>query len=239
MTASFLPFLTNGSIKTSSGALAVITLDAAASSVGRQRVQIVGDQNRVSLPVQASSADLQTVSVGARFGARVAWSPRRAAADVACALPSCPTACLPSPSNAPSLFFQRLQAGISHFMDVVTAGAQPRLTADDVLRAAAAMAAVAESLRSGVPAPVDLSFASSASPTAAPEKLKGKLVAAAASLVQGARALVHGNRKAALAAEESEDSEGGVSTPPHQGTPPPKAVGTPESPALLPIAHHH
>lgn len=49
------------SIKTSSGALAVITLDAAGAGGAQQRVQIVGDANRATLAGKSSAADLQTV----------------------------------------------------------------------------------------------------------------------------------------------------------------------------------
>lgn len=80
------------------------------------------------------------------------------------------------------------EAGISHFLDVVTEGAQPGLGAADCLVQAARQA-------SGTCTP--------------PER---------------------------AASEEGEER---VSTPPHQGTPPPKSVSTPESPALLPCSHVH
>ena len=50
------------SIKTSSGVLAVISLDASGGAA-RQRVLIVGDQSRCQLAGKASASDLQIVSL--------------------------------------------------------------------------------------------------------------------------------------------------------------------------------
>lgn len=124
-------------------------------------------------------------------------------------------------------------------MDCVTAGAQPLMTAPDVLRAAAVMAAARESLRTGAPAAVDYSLAGPGAVEAAPAGAAATAATAAASLVQQAKALISGGAAKghgtpAPSASRSDD-EGGVSTPPHQGTPGPKAgPGTPESPQLLP-----
>lgn len=132
------------------------------------------------------------------------------------------------------------QAGINHFLDCVTAAAAPRLAATDVLRAAAVMAAARESLRTGSPAAVDYSLSGAAASAAdkvrqAASAAADKAATAAAALVEGATKLVAGGTPGAAA---HKDEEGGVSTPPHQGTPQPKAgPGTPESPPLLPVPH--
>ncbi|KAL4447685.1 hypothetical protein ABPG75_004904 [Micractinium tetrahymenae] len=76
------------------------------------------------------------------------------------------------------------------------------------------------------------------------------VVTEASALVEGARQLVQGSRKAGAAggtatppersaSEGEEEEEEKVSTPPHQGTPAPKSVSTPESPPLLPSSHLH
>lgn len=52
------------SIKTDSGALAVLTLDASGGAA-RQRVQIVGDQSRCALAGKSSAPELQEVRVEA------------------------------------------------------------------------------------------------------------------------------------------------------------------------------
>lgn len=134
-------------------------------------------------------------------------------------------------------------------MDVVTAGGQPRMGAIDCLRAAATMAAAAESLRSGAPVAVDFAFSAAgeraveaATDGAGPAANAGAVAAtvkdAAASLAACAKKLA---QAAGVAGEEEGDQEsgeeGGVSTPPHQRTPPPKAVGTPESPPLQPATY--
>lgn len=173
-------------IKTDSGALAVLTLDASGGAA-RQRVQIVGDQSRCALAGKSSAPELQ-------------------------------------------------EAGINHFLDCVTAAAEPRVTATDALRAAAVMAAARESLRTGAPAAVDYSLTSAAAAAAAGEApLAG--ATATVRLAASAKQLAAGAGAAAAAAARKDD-EGGVSTPPHQGTPAAKAgPGTPESPPLLPLPH--
>lgn len=153
--------------------------------------------------------------------------------------------CRPLPASP------RPQAGISHFLDVVTEGAQPRLGAADCLAAAAVMAAAEQSLRTGAPVAVSHDWAAAAAPTGATATVTlagpaaaSKLGGAASALVEGARQLVQAARQASGTCTPperaaSEEGEERVSTPPHQGTPPPKSVSTPESPALLPCSHVH
>lgn len=140
------------------------------------------------------------------------------------------------PDNEPPPVLHVSQAGINHFLDCVTAAAEPRVTATDALRAAAVMAAARESLRTGAPAAVDYSLTSAAAAAAAGEApLAG--ATATVRLAASAKQLAAGAGAAAAAAARKDD-EGGVSTPPHQGTPAAKAgPGTPESPPLLPLPH--
>lgn len=134
-----------------------------------------------------------------------------------------------------------LQAGIRHFLDAATAGAPPRMAARDCLRAAAVMAAARESLRSGAPVPVSYDFAAAAAGTgavaaaAAAGKVSSKLGNAAASMVDSAQQAVAGAGQGKGAESPAgKPHEEGVSTPPHQRTPPAKAgPSTPESPGLL------
>lgn len=246
----------------------MLTLDASGGAA-RQRVLVVGDQSRCQLAGKSSAPELQEVRSCSRVGLVVA---RRFGAPLVLrhshstsGNPTCgrqPSAVTTSASEpgqrspskklispaVPTSCTSCTQAGINHFLDCVTAAAQPRLSAADVIRAAAVMAAARESLRTGAPAAVDYSL-SGASATAGEAPLAGatatvrlaagaaahKAAAAAASLVEGAKKLVSGGTGGTAARK---DDEGGVSTPPHQGTPPPKAgPGTPDSPPLLPAPH--
>lgn len=194
------------SIKTRSGASAVISLDASGGAA-KQRMLVVGDQSRAEFVGKSSAEDLQT-------------------------------------------------AGINHFMDVVTAGARPRMAAADCLHAAAVMVAAVESLHSGAPVAVSYHFDTAAASAGQPAStaaaavaaLGGKLSSASGSVLEGARQLVQGVDAGSPAAAPgvSKDpgsptspagEQAGVSTPPHRGTPANKgAPPTPESPPLFPSA---
>lgn len=96
------------------------------------------------------------------------------------------------------------QAGISHFLDVVTKGSKPQLAAADCLAAAAVMAAAEQSLRTGTPVAVSRDWAAfAAGPAgatatvtlAASAAAACKLSDAASALVLGSCQPVQGSRK--------------------------------------------
>ncbi|PSC75198.1 Sodium hydrogen exchanger 7 [Micractinium conductrix] len=196
-------------IKTASGALAVVTLDAHGSASPRQRILVLGDANRVSFAGEVAAADLQAAGINHFLDAATEGVPPRVSAD------DCLRAAAVMAAAAASL---RSGAPEPVSLDFASAA---RRAAEEGQALAGEVGAT--------PAGATAAVASAAASAGA------SLVAGAQRIVMGAAEEAAGVASGSWtpAGRAASEAEEGVSTLTHQGTPPPKSVSTPESPPLI------
>lgn len=212
-------------IKTSSGVVAIVSLDARGGSSPRQHISVVGDTNRASFTGEVSAADLQAAGINHFLDVAAEGAPARlAAAD-------CLAAAAIMAAAQQSL---RTSAPVAVCYDWSAAAAS-----------AAAATETENGTERGMPAGATASVRLAASSAGA------KLGSAACSLMEGAKHLLQGAGSYVEQKQKGADMSGGgsgastpvdrgsgdeeeVSTPPHHhGTPTLKSIGTPESPPLV------